>query len=134
MKEDIAITQAITILNSNLTTLNGIYVFGSFATQTQTVSSDLDLAILPDTAIDPEALWSISTKIAHAINRNVDLIDLSQASTVFRAQIISTGIRVQSKNEVTCDNFEDLAYAMYIRLNDERQEILNDIKERGTIH
>ncbi len=114
--------------------IKGIYVFGSFAKKEHNDNSDLDIAILLDKPADTVTLWNVSQNIASRIQRDVDLIDLLAASTVFRFQIISTAKRIDTLNLKTCDAFEDLTYGMYIRLNDERKEILDDIKERGRIY
>jgi len=64
----------------------------------------------------------------------VDLIDLRSASTVMRAQVVSTGERLFCANEPACGEFEDRVYSDYARLNEERHHILNDIKARGRIY
>lgn len=114
--------------------LKGIYVFGSFATQTQTADSDLDIALLANQPLDPLILFHISQEIAYAIGKEVDLIDLSQASTVFQAQIVTKGFRIESQNHHACEIFEDFVYSQYMRLNDLRAPLIQDILKRGSIY
>lgn len=114
--------------------VKGIYVFGSFAKNEDTKESDLDLAILLDRPADKVMLWDLAQEIAIKINRDVDLIDLFSASTVFQFQIISSGKRIDSQDLKACDSFEDLTYSMYIRFNESRQDTLDDIKKRGSIY
>ena len=64
----------------------------------------------------------------------MDQVDLRSASTVMRAQVISTGERLYCANEPYCGEFEDRVYSEYAHLNEERQHILNDIRERGRIY
>lgn len=101
-----------------------IYVFGSFGNPYETTSSDLDLAILSTTSLDSVELWTISQNIAIEIDRDVDLIDLQKASTVFRFQVITTGTRIYCKDEKKCDVQENFYISRYLHLNEERAEIL----------
>jgi predicted nucleotidyltransferase len=114
--------------------VKGVYVFGSFAKGEETQESDLDLAILLDKPADKVKLWDVAQNIAIQIQRDVDLIDLLSTSTVFQFQIITTAKNIYSQDFKACDAFEDLTYAMYIRFNESRQEILDDIKKSGKIY
>ncbi|MEH7377371.1 type VII toxin-antitoxin system MntA family adenylyltransferase antitoxin [Neobacillus drentensis] len=54
--------------------------------------SDIDIAFLSDDKkLDKYEIFLIAQEIATKLNRDVDLIDLSEASTVFQAQVIYTG-------------------------------------------
>lgn len=63
----------------------------------------------------------------------MDLIDLSQASTVMRAQIIAFGQRI-SGHDTELDSYECRALSDHARLNEERAGILEDIARRGRVH
>ena len=55
-------------------------------------SSDIDVAFLSDNKVpDQYEIFGIAQEIASILHQDVDLIDLSLASTVFQAQIVSTG-------------------------------------------
>jgi predicted nucleotidyltransferase len=123
----------VTAIRQKIPDIQAIYSFGSVAKGTNNANSDVDIAILPATKLAAVKRWEISTMLARLINRDVDLVDLSQASTVMRFQIVSTGKRVYSKNPLDSEKFEDLVYAFYIRFNDERKEILTEIRRRGQI-
>jgi len=64
----------------------------------------------------------------------VDLIDLSNASTAMRIQIVANGERLYAKNKNEAAIFEDFVYSDYARLNEERAGILQDISSRGTVY
>lgn len=113
--------------------VKGIYVFGSFASKTETQDSDLDIALLLDKPADSVTLWNVAQNIAYRIHREVDLVDLLAASTVFRFQIVTTAKLIDCQDFKSCDLFEDLSYSMYLRFNEERKEILEDIKNSGRI-
>ena len=97
-----------------------IYVFGSFGTKYGRADSDVDLAILTQAAIDPVVLWDLAQKIAIDINRDVDLIDMNNASTIFRYVIISSGTRFYTKNALRTAFIENSYGSMYLRFKDDR--------------
>ena len=102
-----------------------IYVFGSFATAFENRESDVDLAFLRAKESDNVATWELAQEIARIIDRDVELIDLQKASTVFRYQIFATGTCVFCQHDVEHARFENLVISMYLRFQEERKEILN---------
>ena len=112
----------------------GIYVFGSYAQGQYTPSSDIDLAVLPSAPLSSMDVWNTAQKLAVVAHRDIDLVDLLRASTVFRAQVIAHGRRLFCANVVQCDEFESRAFSQYARLNEERREILEDIRRRGSVY
>ena len=117
-----------------LPTVRAIYSFGSVATGTDDPQSDIDIAILPAEKLNPFDRWKMGERLACLANRDVDLIDLSRASTVMCFQIVSTGKCLYSRNTLDSEKFDDLAYASYLRFNEERKEILDEIQKRGRIY
>jgi len=103
-----------------------IYVFGSFDTQYETTDSDVDLAVLANEPLDQVELWRLAQDIAIDIRRNVEIIDLKEASTVFRFQVITTGKRFYCSDPKKCDATENVYLSMYLRFNEERSEIIKD--------
>lgn len=106
-----------------------IYLFGSYASGKVRADSDLDLAFLTSEEIDDYQRFLTAQKLASNLNIDVDLIDLSKASTVFKAQIIQ-GKLLYTKNKLKKQEFELLTLKKYARLNEERKEIIEKI-ERG---
>lgn len=127
----------IELLTEQLPKLQGVYLFGSQADGTARAHSDYDIAFLVEWGHSPSRreLWELSLLLAKQLRVDyVDLIDLQNASTVFRFEIVSTGERIFTKDEDYCATFEMTVYSMYQRLNFERREILEDIKKRGYIY
>jgi len=127
---------AVQTLKDALPGLVAVIQFGSFGSIYEKNESDLDLAILTrDThvPIDPVKLWNIAQEIAGKINRDVDLIDLSQASTVFRYQILKNGQTIYCRDKLILTHFDSLSVSMYLRFQEERKEILEDY-EKGLFH
>lgn len=98
-----------------------IYVFGSFGTKYERKDSDVDIAILPNASIDSVKLWYFAQEIATEIDRDVDLIDLLEASTVFRYLIITTGKRIYCSDQNECGRIESVYRSMYLRFKEDRQ-------------
>ncbi len=131
---DDRIADIVRLANKNLPGLISIYRFGSWGTPYARADSDIDLAVLPQSAMDSAFLWDVAQDIAKVTGKDVDLVDLLQASTVMRMQVISTGKRLYCSDPVVCERFEDYVYVAYARLNEERRGILEDIKQRGTVY
>lgn len=109
-----------------------IYRFGSWGTEDERPDSDIDLAILPMSPIAPMSRWDLAQQLASLAGRDVDLVDLLNASTVLRMQVVGHGERIYCAAAV--DEFEDMVFSSYAKLNEERRMILADIAQRGTIY
>lgn len=111
-----------------------VYQFGSQVTGKTHKESDLDLAVLASAPIPPVQCFDLAQELAHLAKCAVDVVDLRQASTVMRMQVISTGTCLFSSNDIERERFETMVYSAYARLNEERREILKDIAQRGEVH
>jgi hypothetical protein len=92
------------------------------------------LAFLSDREYDDYEVFMQAQKLANEIGRDVDLIQLRNVSTVFQAQIVSTGKVIYCKDKTKRDWFEMIVFKKYIKLNEERQPILDHIRKRGTVY
>lgn len=111
-----------------------IVLFGSVAKDRVRNDSDIDIAFLSDKDINEYEVFNISQELADILNREVDLIDLNKASTVLRAQILGTGRIIYSSDKKKMDEFQIKVFKEYCLLNEERQVILDKIRERGSIY
>jgi predicted nucleotidyltransferase len=125
---------AVEALRTRLAGVVAVYRFGSWGTPEERRDSDLDLAVLATAPLDPLPLFDTAQAVAAQVGREVDLIDLRRASTVLRAQVVAYGERIHCADPRTCETFEDTAFAAYARLNEERRGILDDIRQRGSVH
>jgi uncharacterized protein len=126
--------EIVPILRNRLPGLVAVYRFGSVARGTARPDSDLDVAVLCDRPLDVALRIDLVGQLAIAFGGPVDLIDLSTVSTVMRAQIVTTGERLFCTDILRCDTFEDFVFSSYARLNEERREILRDIKLRESVY
>jgi uncharacterized protein len=111
-----------------------IYLFGSRARGEALHDSDVDVALLGPAPLGEEARWSLAQDLAVALGRDVDLVDLLRASTVMRVQVIDSGQLLFESDATQRGEFEAMALGSYSRLNEERREILGDIRERGSVY
>jgi len=114
--------------------LIAVYRFGSSAGGQTHAKSDIDVAFLASAPLDPVARFELQERLAARLRRDVDLVDLQRASTVMRMQVISTGSLLAVFDAVRQEEFEDHAYSAYARLNEERREILEQIRREGRVH
>ena len=111
-----------------------VYRFGSTAHGSATARSDVDIALLTTTRIDPGHRFDIQERLASEIGADVDLIDLARASPVMAIQAITTGQLIYDGDPEARGLFEDRTFGAYARLNEERRGILERIAAEGTVY
>lgn len=111
-----------------------IYLFGSSVTESFNDDSDVDIAFLSDNEVSDYEIFLVAQEIADALHREVDLINLSKSSTVFKVQVIGKGQVIYCTDDNRRMYFEMHAFKEYALLNEERQIILEEIKKRGSIY
>jgi len=124
----------ISIVKKAVPGLIALYRFGSQAAREARQESDVDLAILAAEPCAPQRLLELREDLAALLHRDVDLVDLRAASTVLRMQVLAHGECLDSEHDLAREQFEDMAYASYARLNEERRGILDDIRARGAVY
>ncbi|QOY35487.1 type VII toxin-antitoxin system MntA family adenylyltransferase antitoxin [Anaerobacillus isosaccharinicus] len=111
-----------------------IYLFGSYAKGTEHASSDIDIAYMSDVVLSDYERFMLAEELASELNKDVDLVDLKLATTVFQTQIIATGKLIYCTDELLKMKFEMLTLKMYAKLNEERQVVLDKIRESGEVY
>lgn len=126
-----------TIVNTLITKVSPflIILFGSSVKGITHKDSDIDIAFLSDEKkLDKYEIFMIAQELASKLNRDVDLIDLNQASTVFQAQVVTTGKVIYCTNKLKKAEYELKTLKMYAKLNEERFLILKNAAESGSIY
>jgi len=111
-----------------------IYLFGSAAKGKMGEESDIDIGFLSDNKISSYDIFMIAQELADQLDREVDLVDLNQASTVLQMQVVSSGKVIYFNNDTRRNLFEMVVFKKYARLNEERRVIIEKVKERGTVY
>lgn len=122
--------QIINFLQTKIQNLSGIYVYGSYALNQETSDSDIDLAFLTEDKISAVEKWKIQEELAALLDKDIDLVDIKNASTVLRKEIVEKGKLIYCADKYKTDSFEMTSYSMYLDLNETRKHILNDYEER----
>lgn len=112
-----------------------IIIFGSYAKNTTHKDSDMDVAFYSqDSSHSTYELFLLAQELADLLKKEVDLVNLRTASTVFQAQIYTTGNVIYSKDHTLLKYQQMTALSMYAKLNEERENILKKIAESGSIY
>ena len=122
------------ILTAALPEVVAIYRFGSTAKGQAVRESDLDIAVLPAAPLDPVVRWDLQEGLAVALHAAVDLVDLLRSSTVMRMQVLDASVLLYEGDRKARQRFETAAYSAYARLNEERREILEQVRREGTVY
>ncbi len=124
----------VTKLKGAIPNLIAIYHFGSQIQGGTNTESDVDVAFLASRPLSPVQRFDLEQELASLVQKNVDLVDLRDSSTVMRMQVISTAQCLFSANNAEQEQFETFVYSSYARLNEERRSILDDIQKRGSVY
>jgi predicted nucleotidyltransferase len=125
---------AVAEIRAALPAVVAIYRFGSSADGAQRPESDIDLAVVSEAPIDGLVRFDLQERLACALHRAVDLVDLRSASPVMAIQVIAKGVLLYDGDAAVRGRFEDYVYGAYARLNEERRGILDRIAAEGTVY
>lgn len=124
----------ITILKENVSFLQATYLFGSGVREDFNDESDVDIAFISDKIYPKEDIWTVASKIADVVKRDVDLVDLMDANTVHQMEIVGNGVLLFHESTFDYGEMEDKIYQLYITLNEDRKVILDGIKEDQSVY
>lgn len=111
-----------------------IYLIGSASRDELRKDSDIDLAFLSQMEISTLECFNLAQELYDFFKRDVDLIDLKKASTVFKVNVIYYGKVIYCNNIDYRMNFEMRSFKEYALLNEERHEILSRVRESGKVY
>lgn len=115
-----------------------IYLFGSWGTEDEWPSSDVDIALLlpPEDArrIGSLAMSDLRFALQELLKKDVDLINLRLVSTVFQKEIILAERRIFCPDRYAADEFEMLVLSFYQKLNQERAGIMAEGLRSGRFY
>lgn len=128
------LSEAAALITERLPDVQAVYVFGSAATGHTHAESDLDLAVLSTRPLAARVRWEVQEALAEHVRGDVDLVDLRAASDVLRVQVLAQGRVVLDRDAAARQQFEAYALSSYALLNEERQGILADVQQRGSVY
>lgn len=112
-----------------------IILFGSYSRNTQNSESDIDIAILAENVTKLE-IFNEKQKLEEISGKDIDLINLANEdiSEGFRYEILMNGVVLFCKDEYKFDLYKLDMFREYLDLNESRQDIIDRVKEGGTIY
>ena len=129
-----SLQQAIDTILDTIPGVLAIYQFGSSVTGGEHLASDVDLAILADKKIDFIVIGRLMEDLQSFFKKKVDVVDLFGTNTILRAEVAYHGKRIYCADAYRADLFQITAIAQLLSLNEEQKELLNDIRNRGSIY
>ncbi|ASY78777.1 type VII toxin-antitoxin system MntA family adenylyltransferase antitoxin [Pectobacterium polaris] len=118
----------VSTLKKQIPDIKIIYLFGSQATGNARADSDVDIAVMATRALDPVERWELSHQLAKTVDHDVDLIDLLQASTVLKMEIVRNG-KLLYDAKAAAGEFEMTTLSMYQHLQRERADIIRSFNQ-----
>ena len=106
-----------------------VYIFGSYANDKTHKESDIDIAFLSEKKFERYDIFMKAQEISSKVNKEIDLIDLKESSTVFQNEVIRNGIVILDNNIIERQKFEVLVLKKYMELNELRKDILQSYSE-----
>ena len=124
----------IDVLLTGLPGLRAVYRYGSAGTVYERSDSDIDIAVLADHVLSFDERSRLTAELMHLTGRDVDLNDLRRLPVTLRVQIVVDGSRLFAADSAAAAEYEAHTLSDYARLNEERREILADVRRRGSIY
>jgi len=116
-----------------------IYLYGSWGTDDQWPTSDIDIAVLlppvEAKAADAMAWLGLSVELAHIAGvEKADLINLRKVSALLRKEVIAADRRIYCADQYAADEFEMLSISFYQKMNEERRGIVEEFRRNGRFY
>lgn len=112
-----------------------IILFGSYSRGTQNQDSDIDIAIISD-ILDKKKIFKEKQNLQELVQKDIDLINLKSEEIYdsIRYEILMNGTILYCKDEYKYDLYKIAMIREYIELNESRKDIIERIKNGGTIY
>jgi len=112
-----------------------IILFGSYSRNSQNKDSDIDIAIVASN-VDKKEIFYAKQDLEATFMKDIDLVNLRDVdmSDGFRYEILINGIVLYCSDSYAFDLYKLDMFREYLELNESRQDIINRIKEGGTIY
>ncbi len=124
----------VAVLRAALPDLRLAYRYGSAGGPYARPDSDLDLAVLTGHGLSLDERLDLGSRLAAVCGCDVDLNDLRTLPVTLRVQIVLDGALVYAADAVEAQAYATHTLSDYVRLNESRRAILEDIRARGSIH
>lgn len=112
-----------------------IILFGSYARNSQNKDSDIDIAIISSNT-DKKEIFYAKQQLEETLMKDIDLVNLKDInmSDGFRYEILMNGVVLYCSDSYKYELYKLDMFREYLELNESRQDIINRVKEGGTIY
>ena len=112
-----------------------IILFGSYSRGTQNKDSDIDIAIIANKKNKME-IFKEKQKLEEITLKDIDLVNLNDEtmSDGFRYEVLINGTVLYCKDYYKFMMYKLDMFREYLELNESRQDIINRVKEGGSIY
>lgn len=114
--------------------IEALYLFGSRAKGIARADSDLDLAVFAATPLDAMQRFNAQRALSAKLDCDVDLVDLHDASSVLRSEVVNHGHLLYRRDAERTLDFEARVLGEYAELLDATRELRKEIHRRGSVH
>lgn len=111
-----------------------VILFGSYARGDQRPDSDVDIAIKTKKKISKKEMFEMTQELEQLLKKDIDLIDLNAISDSFRYEILMNGQTLYCEDSYQFDLYKLDMFREYLELNESRKDIIENIKNGGTIY
>lgn len=126
--------QIVAALCARLPDLQALYRYGSAGGAYARPDSDIDLAVLAGHRLAFDETIQLASQLSLLTGQDVDFHDLRTLPVTLRVQIVLDGVRLYAASAAAAEEYDSRTLSDYVRLNEERRGILQDIRRRGRIH
>jgi len=110
-----------------------VYLYGSRAIGRAGPESDYDFALIAPEPIARDELERIRDRLFDLLG-DVDCVDMRRIPLTLAAQVLESGVVLIPGDEGERARLETRLMSMYAALNEEREGIIADIVERGSVY
>lgn len=131
-------SRAVELVRQHFPSVQAVYLFGTYGTDDERPTSDVDMALLLPHDIAKEtrslSMHPLHSDLQQLFERELDLINLRQVNTVLKYEIITTARVLSIDDEYAQQEFEMLTMSFYQKLNEERAGILEEAEKTGRFY
>jgi predicted nucleotidyltransferase len=124
-------------IRATLPEATAAWLYGSAAQGRMTSHSDIDLAVLLPPALQFPSPWGLKVRadeLANRWHRHVDLVSFGTVSCVLQKEILASGHRLFSDDELQTDLAELHALSQYRAFNESHANEFERIALSGKVH
>lgn len=112
-----------------------IILYGSFSRNTQNAESDIDIAVISESA-DKIMLFELKKNIEELTFRDIDLVNLESIdiSESLRYEILMNGVLLYCKDNFKFDMYKIEKLKEFLDFNESRYDIIERVKNGGKIY